>query len=135
MTLLAPLEPLLRGERSENSNGIMLRLDYGATRLLLTADIGRDAEERLVRRGAPLRCTVLKVAHHGSKSSTSPLLLKAALPQAAIIACGRYNQFGHPAPMTLKRLAPHRVTTFRTDITGAVEIFSGGQACWIQTFR
>jgi len=132
MTVLAPVEPPLQGD---NDNSAVLRLDYGATSFLLTGDIERAAEERLVRRGADLRCTVLKVAHHGSKTSTSPLLLRAAQPQVAVLSCGRYNKFGHPAPQTLQRLAQRRVPVYRTDVHGAIEIYSDGRACWIQTFR
>ena len=103
--------------------------------MLFTGDIESVAEERLVRRGAPVRCTVLKVAHHGSKTSTSPLLLNAVRPQIAALSCGRYNSFGHPAPQTLRRLSERRVSVFRTDVHGAIEIFSDGRACWIQTMR
>jgi competence protein ComEC len=103
--------------------------------MLLTGDIEREAEERLVRRGANLHCTVLKVAHHGSTTSTSPLLLKAAQPSAAVISCGRYNPFGHPAAQTLQQLSRARVPVFRTDVNGAVEIRSDGRSCWFQTFR
>jgi competence protein ComEC len=132
LTVLAPLAPALRGE---NNNGAVLRLDHGDFSMLLTGDIEREAEERLVRRGLPLRSTVLKVAHHGSKTSTSPLFLRAVRPQVAVLSCGRYNSFKHPAPVTMERLSTQRVAAFRTDIDGAVEIFSDGRACWIQTFR
>jgi competence protein ComEC len=132
LTVVAPLSPPLRGE---NNNGAVLRLDHGAVSMLLTGDIEREAEERLLRRGAPLQCTVLKVAHHGSKTSTSPQFLRAAAPKVAVLSCGRYNSFGHPNPVTLQRLAEQRVATFRTDIDGAVEILSDGRTCWVQTFR
>ena len=132
MTVLAPLEPPLA---SDNDNAAVLRLDYGQTSILLTGDIEQAAEERLVRRGTNLRCTVLKVAHHGSKTSTSPAFLKAAHPQAAVLSCGRYNSFGHPAPQTLGRLAQQRTPIFRTDVNGAVDISCDGRECWVQTYR
>jgi competence protein ComEC len=132
LTDLAPTQPPLRGD---NNNAAVLRLDYGTTSVLLTADIERDAEERLVRRGANLRCTVLKVAHHGSKTSTTPLLLDAARPRAAIVSCGRYNKFGHPAADVLARLAQRRIPVYRTDRDGAIDVFSDGHQCWIHTFR
>ncbi|MBV9469828.1 MAG: hypothetical protein JOZ57_11350, partial [Abitibacteriaceae bacterium] len=132
LTVLAPLEPFFP---SDNNNGAVLRLDYGTTSILLTADIEHEAEERLVRRGTPLRCTILKVAHHGSKTSTSLPLLNAVQPQAAILSCGRYNGFGHPSSQTLTRLAQRHVPVYRTDADGAIEVFSDGHACWIQTFR
>ena len=132
LSVLAPSSPPLPGS---NDNSVVLRLEHERVAMLLTGDIEREAEERLARRGAPLNCTVLKVAHHGSKTSTSPLFLRAANPRIAVISCGRYNSFGHPAPQTLGRLAERRVPIYRTDTQGAIEIFSNGRDCWVQTFR
>lgn len=132
MTVLSPTQPPMQ---SSNNNGAAVRLDYGGTSMLFTADLEHDAEERLVRRGTDLHCTVLKLGHHGSKSSTSPLLLDAARPQMAMLSCGRYNKFGHPAAETLARLAQRHIPVFRTDRDGAIEVFSDGRACWVQTFR
>lgn len=129
LRVLAPVQPLLRGD---NNNGAVVRLDYGQTSALLTADIEREAEERLVRRGANLRCTVLKLAHHGSQTSSSPLLLNGARPQAAILSCGRYNSFGHPATATLNRLQQQHIPVFRTDLNGTILVTSDGRECWIQ---
>lgn len=131
--VLAPLAPPLPGE---NDNGLVLRLEYGAVSFLLTADIEAAAENRLLRRGREqLRCTVLKAAHHGSKTSSSVAFLKAAQPKIAVISCGRYNRFGHPAPSVLQRLQDSGAQTFRTDLDGAVEITSDGRSCWVQTQR
>jgi competence protein ComEC len=91
LTVLAPSSPPLPGS---NDNSIVLRLEHKRVAMLLTGDIEREAEERLARRGAPLQCTVLKVAHHGSKTSTSPLFLRAANPRIAVVSCGRYNSLG-----------------------------------------
>jgi competence protein ComEC len=135
LQVLAPLAPPFRGENANNNNATTLRLAYGQTSILLTGDIERAAEERLVRRGAQLQCTVLKVAHHGSKTSTSELLLRSAAPRAALISCGRYNPFGHPSATVLQRLARHHITTFRTDTSGALEVACDGQTCSVQTQR
>jgi competence protein ComEC len=132
LTVLAPLEPLLP---EVNNNSVVLRLDYGATSMLLTGDIEKETEERLVRRGVNLHCTILKVAHHGSNTSTTSLLLSAAQPKAAVISCGRYNRFGHPAVQTLQHLRAAKIPVFRTDVSGAIEIESDGRRCWVQTFR
>ena len=130
LSVLAPLLPLQKGD---NNNAAVLRLDYGEASVLLTADIEKETEERLARRGANLKCTILKVAHHGSQTSTTPLLLKSAQPQAALISCGRYNRFGHPAAGVLQRLDQNRIGVFRTDLDGAIEISSDGKNSWIQT--
>jgi competence protein ComEC len=134
LTVLSPLSPVIR-EAPDNNNAVVLRLDYGKTNFLFTADIQKEAEERLLRRGAPLSCTVLKVAHHGSKSSTTEPFLRRARPRAAIVSCGRYNDFGHPAAQTLHFLAKRSTAVFRTDLQGAIEITSDGRTCYIQTYR
>lgn len=135
LTVLAPLEPKFAGGKNDNNNGIVMRLDYGKTSILLTADIEREAEERLVRRGANLHCTILKLAHHGSRTSTGKLFLNAANPRAAVLSCGRYNSFGHPTPAVLERLQVRRIPVFRTDRDGSVEISCDGNECWVQPFR
>ena len=132
LSVLAPLVPLQKGD---NNNAVVFRLDYDKTSFLLTADIEKETEERLVRRGANLKCTFLKVAHHGSQTSTTPLFLKAARPQTAIISCGRYNRFGHPNMEVLGRLNKQKLGVFRTDLDGAIEISSDGENSWIQTVR
>lgn len=132
LEVLAPSSPALAGD---NNNSVVLRLDYGRTSLLLTGDMEREAEERLLARGANLRCTILKTAHHGSRTSTSQPFLNAAQPQAALISCGRYNQFGHPATDVLHRLDATGIPVYRTDLDGAIEIFSNGRQCWVDTAR
>jgi competence protein ComEC len=114
---------------------MVLRVDFGKSSVLLTADIEADAEERLVRRGADLHCTVLKVAHHGSPTSTSPDFLAAAGPKFAMISCGRYNKFGHPGAGVLSRLDAARIGYFRTDVNGAVEIDCDQASCRASTYR
>ncbi len=135
LTVLAPTEPLLESERGDNNNGAVLRLDYGETSFLFTADIEKEGEERLLRRGANLKCTILKVAHHGSKTSSTPAFLKAANPSVAIVSSGRYNSFGHPAPQTMSNLARQKIPTFRTDVNGAVEVACDAKTCDVQTLR
>jgi len=132
LTILAPIPPAFE---SDNENGIVARLDFGTTSFLFTGDIGEAGEERLLQSGADLRCTVLKVAHHGSNKSGTAEFLRAASPRIAVVSCARYNSFGHPAPKTLSNLAQRGASTFRTDRDGAVEITSDGRTCKVQTFR
>jgi competence protein ComEC len=132
MQILAPMPPLFEGD---NNNCAVLRLDDQRISALFTGDIEKEAEERLVRRGANVRCTILKAAHHGSQTSTTSLFLKAARPQIALISCGRYNRFGHPAPGVLQRLNRENIPVLRTDLDGAIEITSDGQKCWITTME
>ncbi len=130
MQVLAPLPPLFEGD---NNNAAVLRLDDEKISALFTGDIEKEAEERLVRRGANVRCTILKAAHHGSQTSTTPLFLKAARPKFALVSAGRYNRFRHPAPGVLQRLLKGNISVFRTDLDGAIEIQSDGEKCWIET--
>lgn len=132
LEVLAPFPPTLPGD---NNNSVVLRLTYGQTSFLLTGDIEELAEERLTRRGVNLQSTILKAAHHGSSTSTTPAILNAVRPQAALISCGRYNQFGHPSGEVLRRLDAAGIPTLRTDLDGAIDVFSDGKQCWIETSR
>ena len=80
-----------------------------------------------------LHAPVLKVAHHGSRASTSAAFLAAVAPLTAVISVGKDNSFGLPSPQTLDRLAPRPV--FRTDLHGDVEISTDGRRLWIKTER
>lgn len=105
---------------AENNASIVLRVAVGRTTILLTGDIEREAEGDLLERIAPAH--VLKVAHHGSRSSTTPDFLAAVSPRIAFISCGRHNLFGHPHREILERLAGHRVRVYRTDRDGTLDV-------------
>jgi competence protein ComEC len=104
----------------ENNASVVLRAESEGRRILLTGDIEKEAE--LVLGDRDLRADILKVAHHGSRSSTSAAMLDAIAPHIAVISCGRRNLFGHPHPSVLERLDERRVRTFRTDRDGTVSI-------------
>jgi len=104
----------------ENNASVVLRAEAGGRRFLLTGDIEKEAE--LVLADRDLRADVLKIAHHGSRGSTSDATLDAVSPRIAAISCGRRNLFGHPHPSVLERLAERRVRTWRTDRDGTVSV-------------
>jgi len=112
--------------KESNDTGIVLRLDYGTASFLFTADISSKIEGQLVTTGAPLAIDVLKVAHHGSKYSTSEIFLEAAHPQFAVISAGKDNSYGHPTPEVLQRLEEFGITVLRTDQQGDVTFLSDG---------
>ncbi|HET7433093.1 MAG TPA: ComEC/Rec2 family competence protein, partial [Thermoanaerobaculia bacterium] len=113
--------PTLTFRRSpENNASVVLRVHVAGRTILLTGDIEREAELWLADRD--LRADVLKVAHHGSRSSTSETLLNAVQPRLAFISCGRRNLFGHPHQQVLDALDAHRVRTWRTDREGTLEL-------------
>jgi competence protein ComEC len=105
---------------SSNDGSLVLRLDHGAVSFLLAADIEAARERRLVAGDAALDASVLKVAHHGSRTSTTPEFLRRAAPRIAVISVGARNPYGHPAPSTLRALAATGARVYRTDRDGAV---------------
>lgn len=95
------------------------------TRILLTGDASKEIEEELVEKDALGSCSdtdVLKVGHHGSKTSTSPQLLERITPEYAIISAGAYNDYGHPHYDVLENLRNAGVTIFRTDTSGTITL-------------
>jgi len=104
----------------ENNGSIVLLAQAGMRRILLTGDIEREAE--LYFDDRDLRADVLKIAHHGSKTSTSRAFLDLVRPRVAIISCGRRNLFGHPHPTVLQTLEDARVRTWRTDRDGTIDV-------------
>lgn len=122
-----PLVPRLRFKKAFlNNTSIVLRVRFGGRSVLLTGDIERDAERTLVDDAGPrLRGDVLKVAHHGSRTSTTDGFLDAVRPTTAVISCGANNPFGHPAATVLEALAARRIHVFRTDRDGSVHFTFG----------
>ena len=109
-----------RGGRPEpNNDSLVMRLIYGETTFLFTGDLEHRGELALV--GEPrLRSDVLKVPHHGSRTSTTQEFLDAVSPNFAIISAGLNNQFGHPHPDVMARLTIPGITIYRTDLHGTI---------------
>ena len=87
-----------------NDMSIAVRVVYGDTAFLFTGDAGWDAEHDLLESDYPLSAYVLKVAHHGSDTSTCYAFLRAVMPRCAVISVGEDNAYGHPSEATLSRL-------------------------------
>jgi competence protein ComEC len=129
---LSPPVPDWERQRVRNDDSIVLRLRYGRVELLLTGDAGVDVESGLDGLGTlPIR--ILKVGHHGSRTSTGDALLARFRPQVALISVGRGNAFGHPAPDVLQRLVAGRAEVFRTDLDGAVSVETDGRSVRVTT--
>ncbi|MFN2386554.1 MAG: DNA internalization-related competence protein ComEC/Rec2 [Thermoanaerobaculia bacterium] len=111
----------LRKKDGINNQSLVLLFERHGRRSLLTGDIGDPAEKDLLARSFP-PATLLKVAHHGSRTSTIPEFVSAVCPRAAVISCGRENRFGHPHADTLQTLASYGVRTFRTDLFSDVRV-------------
>jgi competence protein ComEC len=100
---------------------------------LLTADIQQEAESRLIAERADLASTVLKVAHHGSATSSTPQFLAVVKPRAAVISVGE-NSYGLPTPKVIDRLKKELSSEniFRTDEGGTIEFITNGEELWVR---
>jgi competence protein ComEC len=116
----AHLSSLRTRRAPENNASLVLHAETQMRRILLTGDIEKEAEIDLSDRD--LRSDVLKIPHHGSRSSTSDTLLEAVAPRLAVISCGRRNLFGHPHRDVLEALEERRVRVWRTDRDGTVDV-------------
>ncbi|RKG62974.1 MBL fold metallo-hydrolase [Corallococcus sp. CA054B] len=131
-----PQEAFLANTRSDaNANSIVTKLTYGKTAFLFTGDSEPPTEELLVRKPVDLTATVLKVAHHGGKHSSTAAFLERVKPQAAVISCGAGNDYGHPSPEVLGRLGDVRARTFRTDQDGEVMAVSDGTTVTLRSTK
>ena len=126
LQILAP-DSLLAGNLGANEGSLVIKLSYGETSLLLTGDIERQAERRLLAYGQVLASDWLKTAHHGGASSSSRALLEMIQPARAVVSVGRYNPYRHPDPGALGRLAASGATVYRTDQAGAITLISDGK--------
>jgi beta-lactamase superfamily II metal-dependent hydrolase len=128
LTLLGPPEPPIVGSRSDvNANSVVARLDFGDTRFLFMGDAETPTERWLLAERADVRARVLKVAHHGSRFSSTARFLRAVDPEIAVISVGENNDYHHPAAGTLRRLESGGAAVYRTDVDGTVTIESDGR--------
>ena len=101
---------------------MVLKYTYGGTSVLFTGDIGEKDEKLLLAKESDVSADILKVAHHGSKYSSSEAFLEAVSPEAAVISCGKNNPYGHPHTDTLERIAVHTEEIYRTDLHNSVMV-------------
>ncbi len=116
--VIAPPPGALFSETNDNSVGILLT--HGSARVLLAGDAEKKAEEYMSNGPYAGPLTVLKVTHHGSKTSSTPLFLSRFKPEIAVIQVGADNSYGHPTPQTLERLQEAGARVFRNDEHGDV---------------
>ena len=136
--VLNPPASLLTDTESDiDNNGTVLRLSMGDISFLLTADIFWESEFELIARRADLKSTVLKVAHHGSDTSTTQEFLAVVNPQAVVISVGADNQFGHPNPEVMERLTEvvNKDKIYLTSESGAIEFVTDGERLWVEAER
>lgn len=115
------------GSRKSNDRSGLLKLVYGRTSFLFTGDAGVQIEEDYINKyGSFLHSDVLKVGHHGSRSSTGEKFVKSVNPKFAVISAGVANKFGHPNKLILERLKENHISVLRTDRDGAILLQSDG---------
>ncbi len=138
MEVLNPPLDLFQGTSHDvDNNGVVIKLSWGEIGFLFTADIRQEAEFELIWQRANLKNTVLKIAHHGSKTSTSPQFLAMVDPEIAVISVGANNTFDHPSPEVVQRLeerlSRHRV--YLTSDNSTVEFITDGERLWVNVER
>ncbi len=121
------IHPGSRLPGNNNDCSVVARLTYGSQSFLFTGDAEKKAEAEMLSRGLPVRSSVLKVGHHGSRSSTSPRFLSSVSPRAAVISCGESNRWGHPTEEVLRSLEQRNVEIYRTDLQGTILMVSDGK--------
>lgn len=126
-TVLAPLG----GYEDANNNSIVLKVEHGENTFLFMGDAEEEEEADILRSDAEVDADVLKIGHHGSRSSSSQKFLKAVSPEYAVISCGEDNSYGHPHAETLNNLRAMGVDVFRSDEQGTiVAVSDGSQITW-----
>ena len=136
---LHPVEGWMPGrERKKgwaNNNSLVIRIAFGDHSLLFTGDIEDEAESRLLRDDKQLRAQVLKVPHHGSKTSSTYYFVKEVSPQYAVFSSGYKNIFHFPSKRVVTRYEDRGTRTLRTDLDGAVTVTSDGKQLRVKTYE
>ncbi|HLH07319.1 MAG TPA: ComEC/Rec2 family competence protein [Terriglobales bacterium] len=122
---LSPPKDWRLSAKPDNNDSLVLQFTYGNTSALLMGDAQRQLEPEII--GWRPESSLLKVAHNGSLTSTTPEFLTAVRPKYAFISVGFRNQFHHPRPETLSKLQAAHVRTYRTDLMGAVTFYLDGK--------
>ena len=111
-----------------NNSSIVTMITYKDKKFLFTGDIEKASEKEFISKKYDLKADVLKVAHHGSNSSSTDEFLKAVNPEYCVISCGNDNSFTHPSDSTIKRLSVYSKDIFRTDLLSDI-VFESDNSC------
>ena len=134
LDVLSPKESFEGREIKDfNSSSIVARLVYNENEYFFTGDAPKSIEKELIESGVNLESDVLKVAHHGSKTSTTEEFLEKVKPEIAVISVGENNRYQHPHQEVLETLAKYGIRTLRTDLDNDIKIISDGTNYAIST--
>lgn len=131
---LEVLYPLTPGDGKNNDSIVLYGELYGKN-FLFTGDLEEPGERALLAHYPSLTVDVLKVGHHGSKTSSSEPFIKAINPSIALISCGLDNRYGHPNTETLTTFRTYGIQTFRTDESGAIKFEKNSKSWHISTVK
>lgn len=134
VTVLAPSPDYETRDKPSNDDSLVMRIAYGKNSFLLAGDMEKRIEEELFYSGQLKHADVLKVGHHGSRTSSTPDLLDTVKPALGLISAGFENSYGHPHPMTLRALAERHILPYRTDEDGLVSVTSDGRRLLVATY-
>jgi competence protein ComEC len=133
--VVAPAPDYVPEEHAGNNDSLVLEITFGKRSILLTGDAERVSERDMLDSGMLHPVTLLKVGHHGSKTSSSEEFLDSLNPRFALISDGYKNQFHHPNPDVLARLTAHHAAVFRTDEHGLITFRTDGDRMELTAFR
>ena len=119
-------------DANKNADSLVIKLSYGEVDILFTGDIEAEGETRLITSLQDLRSEILKVPHHGSRTSSSAQFIDAVQPRFAIYSLGQRNQFQLPHPEVVERYKVRDCKQLRTDQLGAITVKSDGTRCWFK---
>lgn len=122
----APDTTFVHSQNNVNNASIVIKLIYGQTKFLFTGDLEQEGDDLLIQYNQQLKSHVLKVAHHGSVTSTTEELLDCVQPDIAVISVGKNNKFSHPSTEVLERLENRNIKIHRTDVSRALWLRSDG---------
>ena len=128
------LWPPAEGGGSDNNNSVVLRIEFGERTILLTGDIEKAAENALARTPQSLKADVVKVPHHGSKTSSTENFVLATKPTFAIISVGRNSMFGHPHKEVVQRWQSNGATVLTTGDHGTITVTTNGHKLRLEKF-
>ena len=136
LNLLHPIDAASTNlfDEDTNDDSLVMKITYGEIDILFTGDIGKAAESRLIASGQNLRSEILKVPHHGSRTSSSAPFLDAVQPRYAIFSLGQRNRYQLPHENVIERYQARGAVLLRTDEAGAITLRTDGTRCWIDTF-
>ncbi len=137
LNLLHPIdaESTNLSDKDKNDDSLVIKLSYGEVDVLFTGDIGKSAEARLIASGQNLRSEILKVPHHGSRTSSSAAFLDAVQPRHAIISLGKGNRYQLPHPEVVARYQERNCQLWRTDEAASITLRTDGARCWIDGLK